>query len=76
MEPTNICIECNQEFTANNPCCCDVATHDSTDLCKPPHPPGIVLHEEGVCVRCHKGKHTARIWDGKAIAGGTFERGE
>ncbi len=66
---TNVCINCEIEFTEENPCCCDDRTHFDSN--------NNITHVDGVCVECcvpnHKGRN---IYDGMSAAGGTFERGE
>ena len=62
MEGTNSCVQCGSEFTSDNLCCCDDGTFEDGS------------HEYGRCKSCCGGH--SRIWDGKVVAGGTFERCE
>lgn len=41
------CVQCNEEFTTANPCCCDDASYDNGS------------HRDGVCVRCCAPHHAA-----------------
>jgi hypothetical protein len=34
------CVCCGEEFTTDNPCCCDDGTHEDGS------------HDEGICQRC------------------------
>jgi hypothetical protein len=51
----------------NKQVCCDSGTIDLED--------GGRVHVGAVCVGCCRG-HRGAIWDGKSVAGGTYERGE
>jgi len=62
MEGTNSCVQCSSEFTEDNPCCCDFGLFEDGS------------HTDGRCKTCC-GPHS-NIWDGKTVAGGTFERCE
>lgn len=53
----------------NKPVCCDEGYYTAED--------GAVVHVGAVCVDCCPSKKgRGRIWDGKSVAGGTYERCE
>jgi hypothetical protein len=65
MAGTFSCCVCQSPFTEENPCCCDYA-HNLDGS-----------HVDGICKRCHADAHLpGRIYDGKSVAGGTFQRCE
>lgn len=50
----------------NKPVCCDSGYTERED--------GTREHVGAICVDCCH--HGAAVWDGKSVAGGTYERGE
>ncbi len=54
----------------NKPVCCDDGYTENED--------GTTTHVGAVCVDCCNGRvpHKGAIWDGKSVAGGTYERCE
>lgn len=53
----------------SKPICCDNGYVDNED--------GSRTHSDAVCVDCHDHpKSGTGIWDGKSVAGGTYERCE
>lgn len=60
---TEECVQCGDEFTAENPCCCDEGTCGPTN--------GITTHVDGVCVRCCAPNHI-----GQRRVTSQHERGE
>lgn len=64
-EDTAKCGECGLDRIV----CCDSGYVDHAD--------GTRTHSDPVCVSCCRGNHEGTpVWDGKTVAGGTFERCE
>lgn len=61
------CIQCGESM----PVCCDDGQRPISDAvdCD------VLEHLDPYCRKCCPNFHP-QIWDGKSIAGGTFERGE
>ena len=62
-EADKACIKCGRNW-ADVRCCCSLADN----------PDGS--HAEGLCVDCCTPHNASPIWDGKSVAGGTYERCE
>lgn len=52
----------------NKPVCCDEGYSENED--------GTLTHVGAVCVDCCQSSHGRSVWEGKSVAGGTFERCE
>lgn len=59
---TQECAQCGNEFTKENPCCCDGGLFES---------PEGDCHVDGVCMMCHAGVHINH-----SIFNAGHERGE
>ena len=60
------CAECGV-CGRNKPVCCDEGYEENED--------GTITHVGAVCCDCC-GPHNGHVWDGKSVAGGTYERCE
>jgi hypothetical protein len=57
-----ICVQCGKDIKDEDVCCSYASYDDGT-------------HDDPVCIECHRDVHPkSPIWEGKSVAGGTYER--